>query len=313
MPHPEHALLDIAAELLPGISLTGAQQRKGQFHDVVIVPGVAAVRIARRETSALELPRRTELLFRLAQLDLPFKTPIPLGPAATIDGRTAVAVSWIDGAMHPKGGGDPSKLRDVLEALASIDVALIEDVLDEPHAYAGRGRWEELLIEEVVPRLPTHLRTEAQRRVNAALGLGDVPASLVHGDLAGENMHWSTDGDLIHDRVVDEAHGRRAVSIPVLRATVLGGGDESAIVAVARRVHVDVEGGQVDGLIVLPVQEHPFVHKRHELAVDGMPDLMSAQHKSRACDGRRGFLGFRLRDQHVHVEQLGEPDMYLLG
>lgn len=197
MPLPDHALLDIAAELLPGISLTGAQHRKGQFHDVVAVPGVAAVRIARREAAALELPRRTELLFRVAQLDLPFKTPIPLGPVATIDGRTAVAVSWIDGAMHPKGSGDPSKLRGVLEALASIDVALIEDVLDEPHAYAGRGRWEELLIEEVVPRLPAHLRGEAQRRVSAALALEYVPASLVHGDLAAENMHWSSGGDLI--------------------------------------------------------------------------------------------------------------------
>lgn len=93
MPRPDHALFDIAAELLPGISLKGAPQRKGQFHDVVTVPGVAAVRIARREASARELSRRTELLVRLARLDLPFKTPIPFGPATTINGRAAIAVS----------------------------------------------------------------------------------------------------------------------------------------------------------------------------------------------------------------------------
>lgn len=53
----------------------------------------------------------------------------------------------------------------------------------------------------------------------------DVPASLVHGDLAGENMHWSADDDLVgildwdlaqaFDPAVDAAclawHGSRTV------------------------------------------------------------------------------------------------------
>ncbi|MEV4473077.1 phosphotransferase [Nonomuraea sp. NPDC049504] len=96
-----------------------------------------------------------------------------------------------------KGSGDPAKLRHVLEALASVDVTRLADVLDEPHAYADRDRWAELLTEEVVPRLPARLRTEARRRVDAALGLDDVPPSLVHGDLAAGNMHWSAGGELI--------------------------------------------------------------------------------------------------------------------
>ncbi|MFF0245933.1 phosphotransferase [Streptosporangium sandarakinum] len=196
-PDVPQRLLEIAAEFLPGVSLDGARLARGQFHEVVLIPGIAAVRIARRETAAAELPRRTELLSRLAALDLPFRIPTPLGPVSTVNGRVAVAVSWLEGAAHPEGSGDLVRLRAVLDALASVDVTAIEDVLDEPHAYAGRGRWEELLVEEVIPRLPVRARREAERRVQAALELEEAPASLVHGDLAGENMCWGRGGELI--------------------------------------------------------------------------------------------------------------------
>jgi aminoglycoside phosphotransferase (APT) family kinase protein len=196
-PAVPHQLLEIAAALLPGTSLDGAKLASGQFHDVVLLPGVAAVRVARREIAAADLPRRTDLLSRLAVMDLPFEVPTPLGPVATVNNRVAVAVSWLEGTAHPEGSGEAARLRAVLDALASVDVTTLKDVLDEPHAYAGRSRWAELLAEEVIPRLPVHLRPEAQSRIQAALELEEVPASLVHGDLAGENMHWSPDGKLI--------------------------------------------------------------------------------------------------------------------
>ncbi|MEU4324544.1 phosphotransferase family protein [Nonomuraea dietziae] len=194
---PSPHLLDLAAELLPGVSLDGARFGGGQFHDVVLLPGAAAVRVARTEAAAASLPRCAELLARLARMDLPFQVPTPLVPVSTIAGRVAVAVSWVDGAAHPRGSGDPAKLRGLLDALASVDLRLVEDVLDEPHAYAGRERWEEILVEEVLPRLPVHVRTEARRRIEAALELDKVTASLVHGDLGGDNVHWSPDGDLV--------------------------------------------------------------------------------------------------------------------
>lgn len=206
MSSPDPALLGIAAELLPDSPLAGARQHQGQFHDVITVPGVAAVRVARGAASAAELPRRTELLARLAELDLPFEIPIPLGPVTTVSGRTAVAVSWIDGAMHPKGSGDPATLRSLLKSLASVDVTRLADVLDEPHAYAGRDRWADLLLDDVVPRLPARLRAKARRSVQAALDLEAVTPSLVHGDLAGGNMHWSAGGELIGILDWDLAH-----------------------------------------------------------------------------------------------------------
>lgn len=53
------------------------------------------------------------------------------------------------------------------------------------------------MLDEVVPRLPSHLRAEAKGRVEDALALEPVEASLVHGDLAGHNMLWAEDGRLI--------------------------------------------------------------------------------------------------------------------
>jgi aminoglycoside phosphotransferase (APT) family kinase protein len=49
----------------------------------------------------------------------------------------------------------------------------------------------------VVPRLPRSWRPEASRRIHAALDLPAVAASLVHGDLAGANVHWGEDGRLL--------------------------------------------------------------------------------------------------------------------
>jgi aminoglycoside phosphotransferase (APT) family kinase protein len=50
------------------------------------------------------------------------------------------------------------------------------------------------MLDEVVPRLPVHVRAEASRRVQAALELPPVTPSLVHGDLASDNVRWRADG-----------------------------------------------------------------------------------------------------------------------
>ncbi|MFI6479749.1 aminoglycoside phosphotransferase family protein [Nonomuraea sp. NPDC050663] len=189
----ETSLLYVARTLLPGVSLEAARHEQGGFHDVVLVPGVAAVRIARTGRAARELPRRTALLDRLAAQDLPFQVPVPLGPVTEVHGRTAVAVSWLDGQAHPKGSGDPAELRAVLDALAGVDLAKLDDLLGVPHTYAGGERWAEIMLEQVAPLLGG----QAGERIQAALDLPAVPPGLVHGDLAGHNMHWSADGRLI--------------------------------------------------------------------------------------------------------------------
>ena len=143
------------------------------------------------------LARRTELLGRLAELELGFGVPRPLTQVREVDGLAAVAVSWIGGAPQPSGTGDPTRLRAVLDALAGIDLGALADVLDVPHAYAGREDWEHLMRTAVVDRLPDALADEVVRRVDAAVSLPPVPPVLVHGDLAGHNMHWDDTGRLV--------------------------------------------------------------------------------------------------------------------
>jgi aminoglycoside phosphotransferase (APT) family kinase protein len=191
---------------LPSTSLDRATVIPSGSHDVVLIPDIAAVRIARSAPAVESLPRRTALLEALAKADLPFATPIPLSPVVSAPGWTAVAVSWIPGRYAPAGNGEPTTLRNVLEALAAVDLAPLTDLLDVPHAYAGRERWEELILTEAVPRLPPRLRDSAVRRTAAALALDPVPPRLVHGDLTGQNMHWSPDGRVIGVLDWDLAH-----------------------------------------------------------------------------------------------------------
>jgi aminoglycoside phosphotransferase (APT) family kinase protein len=191
-------LLDVAAALLPGQSVRDAFVAQGGSHHVVVLPDVAVVRIARKPTAVSLLPRRTELLRRLAAMDLPFAVPAPLTDVVEVDGHTAVALSWLPGAGLPRSAAvDPSELAGLLDVLRAIDISQLDGLLGEPHEYAGGSRWPSLMLDEVIPRLPVTVRSDAQRRVEAALALPPVAPSLVHNDLAGENTHWSADHRLV--------------------------------------------------------------------------------------------------------------------
>ncbi|MBR7838409.1 aminoglycoside phosphotransferase family protein [Actinospica durhamensis] len=190
-------LLVLVEELLPGVGLDGAVGTNGQFHDVVLLPGRAAIRIARSVAAEQELERRTELSRRLAQAGLPFTVPEPLTPVKVLHGRTAVAMSWVEGEARGKGAGDPQIFAGLLRALAEVDCAPLRDVLGEPHEYAGRADWARVLEEQAVPALPRRWRAEARRRVEDALDLPEVEPSLVHGDLCGYNLHWGSAGRVV--------------------------------------------------------------------------------------------------------------------
>lgn len=186
-------LLDVASVVLPGEDLRHATVAQGGSHHVVLLPGVAVVRIARKPSAVDALPRHVELLRQLP--DFPFAVPVPLTDVMQVDGHTAVALSWVPGRPLPRGTAiDPLELSGLLDVLRDVDCSRLP--LGEPHAYAGGQRWAEVLRDEVVHRLPVEWRDEAWRRVEAALALPEVPASLVHGDLAGENVHWE-DGRLV--------------------------------------------------------------------------------------------------------------------
>lgn len=186
-------LLETADALLPGAPWEKARLGRGGSHDVVLLPGVAAVRVATHPSAAAELPRRVALLHRLSKAGLPFAVPEPLTGVTAVAGRAAVALSWVDGSPTPRGEGDRGGIRDLLAALAAVKLADLDDLLGPPHAYAGGPRWPEMMV-RVTELLPPEWRGEARSRVDAALALPPVPAQLVHGDLAGENVHWDETG-----------------------------------------------------------------------------------------------------------------------
>lgn len=187
----------VAAALLPAEASSGAQVVRGEFHDVVLLPGRAVVKIARGRAMD-HLERRAHLSGALAGQDLPFAVPVPLGPVVAFEDCAAVALSWVPGAPAPAGAGDPRRLRELLDALAGVDVSATSALapwLDVPHAYAGRQRWS-ALMEQVIADLPPPVRAAAARRVQAAAQLAVVPPLLVHGDLAGDNVRWHGEGSL---------------------------------------------------------------------------------------------------------------------
>ncbi|MEZ0091872.1 phosphotransferase family protein [Streptacidiphilus sp. EB129] len=191
-------LLAVAGAVLPGADLSGAGFARGGSHEVVLLPGTAVVRIARTATAAALLPRRTRLLHELAALDLPFTVPVPLSQVITVGDHTAVALSWLNGQPAPKHqGGDPKQLTALLEALRTVDPAPFAHLLARPHEYAGGDHWAGVMLDQVVPRLPAQWQAEGQRRIQAVLDLPPVEHSLVHGDLAGDNMRWDDNGHLL--------------------------------------------------------------------------------------------------------------------
>ncbi|NUW33755.1 aminoglycoside phosphotransferase family protein [Nonomuraea sp. SMC257] len=200
-------LLAIADALLPGTSLGSARLVRGGIHDVVLLPGVAAVRVSRRPTGAEALPRRTEVLRLIAAAGLPFAVPEPLTPVTRFEERAAVAVSWIGGAGLPEGAGDPAGTGALLRAIRELPVTPeLRAVLPAPREHEGRDNWAAILAEEVVPRFPEKWREEGRRRLAEAMALEPVPDTLVHGDLVGSNVHWGADGRLIGVLDWDRAH-----------------------------------------------------------------------------------------------------------
>jgi aminoglycoside phosphotransferase (APT) family kinase protein len=186
-------LLSIARVLLPNAPWQRARLGRGGSHDVVLLPGIAAVRIANHPSAAALLSRRCELLRRLDKFGLPFAVPVPLTEVIEVRGRVAVALSWVAGQPTPRRQGHPDGLRELLDALAGIALDDVRDLLGPTHAYAGGERWPELM-DQVLGLLPSEWRAEAGVRLAAARQLPAVPPGLVHGDLAGENVHWDASG-----------------------------------------------------------------------------------------------------------------------
>lgn len=162
---------------------------RGKDHRVLLLPPFA-LRISRRGDQ--DIARQVRVTQQL-QEQLPWTLPTVFAYNAD-----AVLQRYVPGTAHPHGEGDPQVLKEICVQLAQVDVTGLE--LNTP--FAQRGRLTDT-NRQTLRELPTRLAHIAQlpewfsESVDEVLDAVDqftdhpeVPAGLVHGDLAGHNMAW---------------------------------------------------------------------------------------------------------------------------
>ena len=190
----------LAEELFPGPDwAAGTVEEGGQSHLVLVARGEAVLRMARTREAAADLGRGSALVDALAP-QLPYRLPRTLAPLWRAEGRAAVVQEYVPGAAHPPHHGDARVLAALVRDLAAVDVEPLRPLLAEPFAF--RGAWTAEKTTAVLAALPSGLATDAATVLDAVREFADAAdgwgpaappgtAGLVHGDLAGHNMHWA--------------------------------------------------------------------------------------------------------------------------
>ena len=174
---PEH----LAAQLVNYDWETAQVVERGKDHTLLIAKDLAVARIPRQTDP--HLGRKMQLL---TQLELPWVVPTPL---SEVD--HGALQTYIPGTAHPHGRGEPRILADIVSV---FDAYNITDVaLNVPFAQRGRITREMLeALDAVIPdRMAWAIAEHVHGWTDDQVGFG-----LVHGDLAGHNMHW-VDGELV--------------------------------------------------------------------------------------------------------------------
>lgn len=154
---------------------------RGKDHILLIAEDLAVARLPRRADP--DLVRKTRLL---EELHLPWRVPTPLSAVGF-----GLVQTFIPGTAHPHHSGDPATLASLIAALENYNTTGMS--LGKP--FAQRGRF----TEQMLARLDTVVEYGMARAIAEHVhGWTDdgVGAGLVHGDLAGHNMHW-VDGELV--------------------------------------------------------------------------------------------------------------------
>lgn len=186
--------IELATTLHPGADWNAAHvDTGGQFHEVLVAPEEAVMRMSRTPEAAAAMQRRVDLVQAL-EGQFSFLLPSALGRVWHDADFSAVIQRYVPGAAHLPHAGDATALRRVLAELASVEVGELEELLAPPFAF--RGTWTPDKIESTIKVLPQDLGVAAQQVLDAVNSFAEVPASLVHGDLAGHNMRWR-DGTLL--------------------------------------------------------------------------------------------------------------------
>lgn len=192
---PSTEQIALAERAYPGPRwASGRIADSGELHWVLVAPDEAVLRVTRSERAAAQLERGVRLAQALAPA-LPYRLPRPLAPIHWEGHIGAVAQEFIPGAAHPPGSGDPAILSQICRDLAVVDVEPLRPLLAEPFAY--QGPWTTGRVRALVDAVPVAMRgavtavLDGVHQMEADRQAGKIRTALVHGDLAGHNVHWS--------------------------------------------------------------------------------------------------------------------------
>jgi aminoglycoside phosphotransferase (APT) family kinase protein len=182
---------------------TGAELRRGQFHDVLLA-GQTAYRFPRDERSRLLLPGRVAVLRALAASARPIAIAEVVSDAAVDQplGRCHVALTRVPGRPLKAGEladpraesaavGDLARLLDGLGGLGADEA--VRAVVPP----ADGGLWDQFAadVREVLfPLMSDHGRVRAEAELDRVRKVDATGDALVHSDLGGDNLLWDTSG-----------------------------------------------------------------------------------------------------------------------
>lgn len=154
---------------------------RGKDHTILIADELGVARLPRRPDP--DFGRKVALV---DSLDLPW-----LVPTALSEVNDGVLQAFIPGTAHPHGSGDATVLANIVSTFQAYDTSQLP--LNVP--FAQRGRFTSTMLSTLDEVIPDHMAWAIAEHVH---GWTDdlVGAGLVHGDLAGHNMHW-VDGELV--------------------------------------------------------------------------------------------------------------------
>ncbi|OPC78875.1 hypothetical protein B4N89_32630 [Embleya scabrispora] len=190
-----HAAL--LARLLPTDPPAALTVRQGQFHDVVMGAS-RVVCFARTEAAERRLPRRAALIRLLGGLSLGVRTPRLLGtgndPGYLLLDRLPGVPLAPDAAVPAGAAAQYAALLTALSRAAAnpeVRAAFATDETEVPVPAA----WTVFATDvraELYPLMSPTGRSRADAELAAVQALSPVVSALVHGDLGGDNLLWTT-------------------------------------------------------------------------------------------------------------------------
>jgi len=182
-----------------------AELLTGQFHDVVLA-GDVAYRFPRDEGSRRKLPAAAALLAALDRAGLPTAVPAPLATDHLRDplGRCYLPLTRLHGGPLAAVSGSHAEdavitqLAGLLDRLAQLGshpaIRQLVPRAGPDHWLAFSGQVREILY----PLMSALGRQRADAELAAVTSLVATGSALVHTDLGGANLLWTTKSGLPH-------------------------------------------------------------------------------------------------------------------